>query len=412
MIYHFLYDCFFMIVLDIIDVNHQVSSRDKQAMVKTEPHYQRIYDYLLGEIISGRLGPGAKAPSEKKLCQQFDVSRITCKRAFEMLVENGYITRFRGKGSFIRDGQAGAVPGSSRLVGLLLPDFCDAFGVNLLCEIEKNCTALGYHLLVKHTSESAAEESIAIKALTELNVAGILLIPVHGEYYSEDILKLVLEKKPLVFVDRKMRGLAAVSVSTDNIRAAEAGINHLLQLGHRKIAFYSGPIKYAPAIEDRKQGLINALVEAGIVPDPALFCHALGIRQYPFQNDDSVAGDVALVKEHLLSHPDVGAAFAAEYGRALVVKEAAVQLGLRVPEDFSILCFDAPQAVSSRPPFTSLCQDETALAEKAVESLHELISGKITMPGGDITVPARLVVGASTAPAARAGVKTRQASVQ
>jgi DNA-binding LacI/PurR family transcriptional regulator len=366
-------------------------------MMKAEPHYQRIYDYLLGEIVSGRLGPGAKVPSEKELCRQFDVSRITCKRALEMLAGNGYIIRFRGKGSFIQSRQTNTTPGGSRLIGLLLPDFSDAFGVTLLCEIEKNCTALGYHLLLKHTSESAAEESIAIKALAGLNVAGILLIPVHEEYYSADILKLVLEKKPLVFVDRKMRGLAAVSVSTDNIQAVEAGANHLLQLGHRKIAFYSGPIKYAPAIEDRKQGLINALVGAGIVPDPALFCHELCIRQYPFQDSNSAAVDIQVIKEHLLSHPGISAAFAAEYGRAMVVKEAVIQMGLKVPEDFSILCFDAPQSISPLPPFTHLCQDETALAQKAVESLHELISGKTTIPNGDITVPARFVLGASTA---------------
>ncbi|MDR1576043.1 MAG: GntR family transcriptional regulator, partial [Treponema sp.] len=234
------------------------------------PFYQRIYDYLLGEIKSGRLKGGDRAPTEKELCRQFGVSRITSKRALEMLAADGYVTRFRGKGSFIKDDME---TGASGLIGLLIPSFRDFFGATFVCEAAKNCGGLGYHLLIKHTRDSVSEESEAINALAELDTAGILLMPVLGEYYNADILKLVLKKKPLVLVDRKMHGLAVPSVSTDNVQAAETGTNYLLSLGHRKIAFYSGPISDVSTVEDRKQGFIGALLKAGIVPDPALFCH-------------------------------------------------------------------------------------------------------------------------------------------
>jgi DNA-binding LacI/PurR family transcriptional regulator len=367
--------------------------------MRTEPFYQRIYDYLLEEINSGRLKGGDRAPTEKELCRQFGVSRITSKRALEMLAVDGYITRFRGKGSFIRgDAETGALPGGSGLIGLLIPSFRDFFGATFVCEAIKNCSGLGYHLLVKHTRDSVSGESGAINALAELNTAGILLMPVLGEYYNADILKLVLKKKPLVLVDRKMRGLAVPSVSTDNMRAAETGTDYLLRLGHRKIAFYSGPISDVSTVEDRKQGFIGALLKAGIVPDPALFCHELLIWQYPFLDDAVIAENTAIVKDHLKSHPEISAAFAAEYPSALLLREAANQLGLAVPGDLSIVCFDAPRGISPLPPFSSLCQDEKTLAKIAVDLLHKLITAEDPVPAGDILVPATLMEGASTAP--------------
>jgi DNA-binding LacI/PurR family transcriptional regulator len=371
--------------------------------MQTEPFYQRIYNYLLEEINSGGLKSGDRTPTEKELCQQFGVSRITSKRALEMLAADGYITRFRGKGSFIRDeGRKGVVPGISNFICLLISGFRDSFGTTLICEAEKNCDSLGYHLLIKYTRDSVSGESVAIRALASLNIAGILLMPVHGEHYNADILNLVLKKKPLVFVDRKMRGLAVPSVSTDNILAAETGTNYLLRLGHRKIAFYSGPVNNVSTLEDRKQGFTSALLKAGIVPDPALFCQELHTWQYSLADNTLVEEDIAAVKAHLEKHPEISAAFAVDYTSALVLKEAAVRMGRSIPRDLSILCFDFPQDISPIPlpaPFTHLCQDEKRLAKIAVDMLHNLITKKKPVPAEDITIPAGLVEGASTAPA-------------
>ncbi|MDR1949876.1 MAG: GntR family transcriptional regulator [Spirochaetaceae bacterium] len=366
--------------------------------MQTEPLYQRIYDYLLKEITLSRLKPGTKAPTEKELCQQFGVSRITSKRALEMLAANGYISRFRGKGSFIMN-EAGTrmVPRGSGLIGFLIPGYSDFFGNILISETERNCTVLGYHLVLKHTRNSVVEESAAIKALAELNVAGILLMPVHGEYYNTDILQLALKKKPLVFVDRKMRGLMAPSVSTDNIRGAETGTEYLLRMGHRKIAFYSGPVKDVTTLEDRRQGFINAMLRAGVVPDPALFCCEFNTWQYSAIDDVPFAKYIAILKAHLIDHPEISAALVSEYPLALLVKEAANQLGRAIPGDLSVLCFDGPSGVLPLSSFIHLRQDEKALAQLAVDALHKLITGEKPAPYGDITVPARFMADSTTA---------------
>jgi DNA-binding LacI/PurR family transcriptional regulator len=362
-------------------------------------YYERIYNDLLDNIVSENLKIGSKIPSERELCEEYGVSRITSKRALELLADQGYISRFPGKGSFVTAATGGRNPGQSRFIGLIIPNFNDAFGTVLVYEIEKNCASLGYHLILKRTRDSVAEETAAINDLKEMGVAGILFVPIHGEYYSAEVLDLIMKKKALVFLDRTLSGLAVPSVCSDNIAAAEQGTGYLLRLGHRNIAFYSGPIKNTSAIEDRRQGFINAFAHFRVPHDQDYFFHDCHTWLYPYGTDDWVTSDIKAIKRHLVMHPEISAAFAAEYEVALVLKEALARLGRSVPDDFSLLSFDVPCTVAGTPPFTSLAQDQAAMGKKAVEILHDLISGKDPAPSvGNIAFPVQLVSGASTGP--------------
>jgi DNA-binding LacI/PurR family transcriptional regulator len=370
--------------------------------------YRQIYDYLLEAITSGKLSSGDKVPSEKELCEQFTVSRITSKRALELLTEQGYIVRFPGKGSFVANKQlkSGKPSRVSRSIGFVISDFSDNFGTRLLFAVESICREKGYHLILKRSRDSVTEEAEAIASLTATGVDGLLVLPIHGEYYNEEILKLILEKKPLAFVDRKMRGLTAPSFSTDNIAAARTGAEYLLSLGHRKIGFYSGPIKNTSTVEDRRHGFIDAYAGNSIPIDERLFhTNLISSWTYPFSDRQYVIQDIESVKSHLLAHPEISAAFSAEYNMALIVAAAAQQLGRRVPEDLSILTFDSPPSITGKSSFTHLLQDEESIGKKAVETLDAMITGRaagdpavLSAPScGDTVFPAALVPGNSTA---------------
>jgi DNA-binding LacI/PurR family transcriptional regulator len=383
--------------------------------METEPYYRHIYNFLLEAIVGGKLSPGDKVPSEKELCNQFQVSRITSKRALGLLTEQGYINRFPGRGSFVAQQftARGQAIRSGRAIGYVVSDFSDNFGTRLLFTIEKVCEELGYHLILKRTRESITEEAAAISSLTAMGVDGLLLVPVHGEYYNEEILKLILEKKPLAFVDRKMRGLSAPSFSTDNIAAAKTGAEYLLNLGHRNIAFYSGPIKNTSTVEDRHRGFIYAHAGNSIPINESYFYTDLTSSwTYPSSIKNNVEQDIERVKEHLLTYPDISAAFAVEYNMAIIVKAAAEQIGRHIPEDLSILTFDSPLSVTGMPPFTHLFQDEEVIGRRAMETLHAMISGQAGTPGNgqaeeasgpapspsyESIFPARLIPGLSTA---------------
>ncbi|MDR1216570.1 MAG: GntR family transcriptional regulator [Treponema sp.] len=370
-----------------IKTNHEPNNN---TLIKTAmyPYYKHIYNYLLEQISSGKLNSGDRLPSEKELCGSFGVSRITSKKALELLAEEGLISRLPGKGSFVGGGmrrKAVRNAPASHAIGLIISDFNDAFGARLLYAIEETCNALGYHLILKLSRDSVAEEEKALKSLTNEDTAGILLLPVHGEYYNAEILKQILDKRPLVFVDRKMKGLPIPSVSTDNLATAKMGVEYLLGLGHKNIAFYSGPVEHISTVEARWNGFIKAFADLGIVLDPAFMC-----------SDIAGDGDLETVKKHLSGRPEITAAFASEFSISLTVKHAVEALGRGIPEDFSLITIDSPAYMPGGPFLTFLQQDEYEIGKRAVEALHAIIMGADPASMGDIQIPARLLIGNST----------------
>lgn len=363
-----------------------------------QPVYRIIYNDILEAINSGSLRTGDRLPSEMELCNTYKTSRITSKRAMEMLADLGYIVRCPGRGSFVcgnTPSPQASPANSGRTIGFVVPDFSDPFGKKLLCSIEENCTNLGYQMVLKRTRDQIGEEERAIISLSD--AAGILILPSHGELYNPEILKLILNKRAVVFVDRKLYGLAAPAVTTNNSEAAETGAKYLQSLGHRNIAFYSGPITHTSTVEDRFRGYLKALTRQKNGYDNSWFCHEISSAwTWPFHSPERVSADMETVIAHLKSHPEITAAFIAEYSMALIVKQAAESLGRNIPGDFSILCFDAPDSLTGMPPFTYLCQDEAAIGAGAVEILHRIISGNTKIPLKDMLIPAKLVPGAST----------------
>ena len=370
--------------------------------------YRQIYNDLLEKIYSGHYAGGSRIPSENELSQVYGVSRITSKRALDLLAEQGIIIRYPGKGSFVNSNYPERGNSSlSRAIGFILPDFSDAFGTRLIYSIEENCKALGYQLLLRRTRDRPEEEEEAIRALS--HAAGILLIPVHGELYNSELLKMIIDKRPLVFVDRKMRGLAAPTVATNNLEAAESGTAHLFRLGHRNIAFFSGPVHHNSTVEDRRQGYIQAHTKFAVRHNPAFMCQDLSTAWTgPYYSSESVSKDVDIAIRHLKKHPEISAAFTSEYIIALIIKDAAEALGKKIPADFSIITFDAPPSITEIPPITHIYQDEYAMGKESVAILHRLItqnssiqnpsSDNPSSPVQDIQVSGKLVVGASTGP--------------
>jgi DNA-binding LacI/PurR family transcriptional regulator len=361
--------------------------------------YMQIYNYLLEGILSGSFGAGARLPSENELCDKFKVSRITSKRALELLAEQGFISRRPGKGSYVigaRDRRNKDLS-SSRTIGFIIPDFSDSFGTRVISSVEESCAAHGYQLVLKQTRDHEEEEKRAIHSLS--GAAGILLVPIHGEIYNSEILKLIYNKRPVVFVDRKLRGLAAPTVSSNNLEAAEAGVEYLLALGHRNIAFFSGTVNHTSTIEDRYHGFIRAFAKFGSGHNPAHFCDSISSVWALPMSIEKIMLDVEIAAKYLDAHPEISAAFAAEYSFAVIVNAAVKSLGRRVPEDFSILTFDSPPYITGIPPITHIRQNEYAIGKGAVETLHRIISGGGSAITDDVVIPAELIEGASTAPA-------------
>ncbi len=175
------------------------------------------------------------------------------------------------------------------------------------------------------------------------------------------------------------------TVDSDNLRGARLATQHLLDLGHRRIAMLTG----RPDLQSarlREQGYLDALQAAGVRAEPAL----LRVGGY----DPVLSADAA---RELLTGPDRPTAiFGANDVSAIAAVEVAAELGLRVPEDLSVIGFDnVPEAALASPSLTTVEQPIHDMGRRAISLLIKLIQDE-PVDITHITLPTRLVVRQST----------------
>jgi LacI family transcriptional regulator len=192
---------------------------------------------------------------------------------------------------------------------------------------------------------------------------GFLIIA--PEPKSEMVAGLVEIGVPLVVISASAEECEAPSVAVDNARGTRLAIEHLLALGHRRVAHFMDPIDDFDNVS-RRDAYLAVLDEAGISFAP----HYLAAIP---QDDELVEA-----AKRLLAMPDRPTAiFAHNDVRAIGILHAARELGIRVPEDLSIIGFDdIPSASATTPPLTTVRQPLTEMAVKATELLIAVVEGE------------------------------------
>ncbi len=350
------------------------------------PLYEKIFNYIFDKIKEGTLKNGDRVSSEKELADQFNVSRITSKKALELLSQYKLVERIQGKGTFVSGtmpelkdmkstSQAEATDPKLekdeewRTVGVILPDFADSFGATLIRGIEEACSLQQCHLLMKLTYDKREEEEAAIRSFARLGVDGIIVFPGHGEHYNSELLRLVLDGFPIVFVDRYLKGIAASSVYTDNRKAAFDLTNTLLEKGNRPIGFLSAPAENTSTIEDRLLGFTDACQQRGWTPKPEHIMTNLYSSLPQSFDKPYVQADIERVRRFVELNPELNAFVSAEYNLALILREVLHSIGKSIPEDYEIGCFDSPGQPFGEYLFTHVRQNEREMGRKAVEIL-------------------------------------------
>lgn len=348
--------------------------------------YEQIYHFIIDEIKSKNYKVGDRIPSENELASRFDVSRITSRKALEMLAEKGIIERIPGKGSFLTNNSLvvtddcatssdnESIPEISlnqKLIGVLIPSFSEAFGIKLIKSIEHHCSKAGFRTVFKLTRGEQKEEKKAIREMIELQVDGIIIYPVENALYNDEILRLVFEDFPLISVDKFFKGIPCPVVCTDNKGAAEEITNLVIDAGHENIAFVSGSTDKTSSVEDRMNGFLTAVRENGTKVSKATMMTNCSPRgQFEFEKLQLI--------EFINQNPKVTAFIASEYSIAGFLYRVLHDLGKRVPDDYVIVCFDSAADVLDRPFFTHVRQNEAMMGEVAVRLLSDKLAGEKT----------------------------------
>ena len=369
-------------------------------MKPSEPLYMQIYRQLLADIKFGKYAKNQRLPTEKALSEQYFVSRITSKKALNMLAEENVIIRIKGKGSYVSPYfQKNLSSKKGRLIGVLFTSFLDSYGKLIYQTIEQRCKDNKMLCVFHLTQENQHLEKQCINEMIEHDVSGIIIKPVHGAYYNDKVLNLILEGFPIVVIDRELRGIHTNFVGTDNVAAAKAAVDFLIQKGHKKIGVYSTPPLKTSSLEDRINGARQSVDNA---PGTQAFVFAkVFSNSYRDGSPESYEKDMQAIIDHIRDNRGITAAFAANLQTAVLVKKSIQKMGLRIPEDISMICFDSPAASHNKAEnetyeFTHIRQDEQLIGEAAFDLLQTLIFGQNYGEAVKITIPFSIVPGLST----------------
>jgi len=346
------------------------------------PLYAQVSEILIQRILNGDWAPGASLPAEPELCAEFGVARGTLRQALSRLETMGYVRRERGRGTFVANrgdrGRAQGLPG--RQIGFIVPYVRDSFVPAILLGVERAAADHELSVTFKHVENDHVRQGDVLEALAGQGLAGVVLYPVDS-VHVEPVKRLTYAGYPIVLVDRYLSGVASDYVISDHFGGSVRVMQHLIELGHRRIGFvyWRDP---AISMEHRKAGYFQAIAEAGIASDPALVCEVEG---YP-------TVDLESLRAYLSGHADLTAVFAANDQIALAVYQAARKIGLRIPHDLALVGFDNLDfTMHLDVPLTTVEQSAFEIGRRAVETLL----WRVQHPSGpwqQVIVPTRLVV--------------------
>lgn len=274
----------------------------------------------------------------------------------------------------------------SQTVGILVPQLDQPFFSALAFTIEKALFASDYRVLVCSSEESGEKESAYVDMLIRQRVDGCILVPTG--HSAEPIRRLLEQNVPGVLVDRDLPTLTINRVLCDNLQGAYEGARHLLDLGHRLIALIGGPT-YSDSLNRRMEGAQRALHDAGVTLPPELITTVSSL-----QFDMGYQAGLRLLNQA----PRPTAIFAMTDVMAVGAMHAAAELGLRIPDDLSIVGFDdVPLASHIIPQLTTVSQPIYRMGEVA----SSILMRRLQDPGAPVettTLSTRLVVRASSTP--------------
>ncbi|MEK3722439.1 GntR family transcriptional regulator [Paenibacillus sp. FSL H8-0034] len=380
---------------------------------KRAPLYSQIRDYILEHIHQHKWQANDRLPTEAELAKQFGVSRFTVKNALSDLVKEGLIYRIQGKGSFISQSvadqdnisipqeravsAAGAV-GAFRPIVFLTPSIQSSLSANILAGAEELLSEHGYPIVFRSTRNDQEKERQLLQEYSRMGARGFMIIPVDGESYSEDILRLTLNKFPVVVIDRYLRGVDTNCVCSDNVGGAYDATSHLIELGHSNLAFVALHNRSTTSLEDRLTGFEKALTQHHIPIDHHRCLIELFSEHPPkTEQGDTLVEHKSLVRSFLERNPDVTAVFAATNSSGIAVLEAAEELGIRVPEQLSVIFFDDYEhSTLSRIPPSCVIQQDKEIGAAAAQLLMSVIENPL-LERKQLTLPTQLVLRKSTA---------------
>lgn len=306
-----------------------------------------------------RLASVSKATVSRVLNHKPDVDPTTRERIVRIMQEQGFVPSITA---------AGLAGGRPRIIGVLVPSLIWPFIPEIVQGVAEFVEHRSYELILYSPSHLRGRSAAVDRVLDARLTAGLVAITPGPSV--RHLIQLHEQGFPVVLIDDQGLPGSAPWVGADNRIGAYQAVQHLISLGHQRIAHIKGPASYQCS-QERYQGYCQALTEAGLHPDPTLV----------------VQGDFEVPSGHAAAHilfsrsERPTAIFSANDHMAWGVLEVAEDMRLRVPEDVALVGFDdMATSAHKRPPLTTVSQPFHQMGLRAAELLLGLLESPRRIP--------------------------------
>ena len=280
------------------------------------------------------------------------------------------------------------VSGRSRILGLVVSDITNPFFPELVKGFEDIAIERGYEIMVGSTGYQSERMAVCVRRLLERKVEGVAIMTSEMDQHLIDL--LVSRKIPTVFLDVGTVHQFINNIQVDYATGINQAVEHLLDLGHHRIGFISGPLVLKSALI-RRAAFLECLTRTGILEDEELVA----------EGNHTIEGGLEAMTRLLESRNPPTAVLASNDLTAIGAMRAVRRKGWIVPRDVSVIGFDDIHfAEFVEPPLTTIALSRRELAEKAIHALLQHLDPllpKKSSHGAEYGVTSALVVRQSTA---------------
>lgn len=347
------------------------------------PLYYQLKEEIKQLIEDGIIKPGEKLLSETEMVQKYDIGRLTIREALSQLVNEGYLAKQHGRGTFCK----GVPTRSTQLnIDVLLNTTDNYFIPYYVRGINEVLVSHNANFLVHDTRNDINHIGTLLEKILEKGTSGVIIQPSTKEeelpeYLFDLFRRFRLKGIPYFMIDSCYKGIESSYAIMDEVRGGYISTEYLVKLGHKRIGgiFRQG----VRDSEYRKEGLFQALKSYHLEISP----------EWILEDNEKLADKI-----EVLMHGKTRITALVCYNDEIALKCLRImeKIGIRVPDDLSVMGYDDSFiAETANVPLTTISHPKEKMARLAAEKLIEIINKNENWPF-TYTYEPKLVIRSST----------------
>ena len=336
-------------------------------MAVREPKYKQVKEHIIGYIRDNSLNYNDPIKSEIELMKEFSVSRHTIRKAIGDLVNEGWLYKQQGRGTFVANTKQQA-PGKGKLVGVITTYIKDYIFPEIISGIEGVLSDQGYSIILGNTNNDIEKERAILKNMLKHNLSGLIVEPTKSIFpnHNDDLFKqLQNQGVPILFIHATYQNVEASYIIEDDQKAGYIATKYLIEQGHQRIA---GIFKQDDMQgHGRYSGYLKALRESDIDSQEG------DVLWYTTENRKQVV-DLQNMKviQQLIEGRTGIVCYNDQISIGLI--QLLSQFGKNVPKDLSLVSFDnSNMADAGEVKLTTIAHPKSQLGKRAASHLLGLI---------------------------------------